>query len=114
MSVQNVIRYLEENKAKYPQEALLKSLRDAGYTESDIQRGMKAVYEGVPIPLGIKPSFWDFRSVRVYASGGEKFLDFITGFFALWVLSFVFSFVFGGVFSVMFRMVGIGGSGYYG
>ncbi len=81
MSVEAVKKYLEENKAKYPRETLAGELRGGGYPEDEIQAGLQAVYGGV----GVSPatfSFWDFRSVRTYHHGIEKFIDFVAGFFA--------------------------------
>ncbi len=103
MSVEAVKKYLEENKAKYPRETLAGELRGGGYPEDEIQAGLQAVYgvgEAAP-----HASFWDFRSVRVYRSKGEKFIDVLAGFFAPWI-----SGVFFGFFSGLF---GIGGPLFY-
>jgi len=90
MANENITTYLQENKEKYSVEVLAGKLRSAGYPEDQIQEGVRLVYGGGAsgvAPTGAKTSFWDFRSIRVYRSGGEKIIDALFGFFVVGTLA---------------------------
>lgn len=98
MANENILAYLRGNKEKYPIEVLRKKLAGAGYPLDQIEEGIRVVYGGETPSLPsskAKTSFWDFRSVRVYRSGGEKIIDalfgfFVVGIFAPWLIFSIF------------------------
>ncbi len=86
----NIEKYLRENKNKYPKEILIDELKKSGYKDEDIRKGIGEVFgnktghqEKQSAEAG---SFWDFSKKKIYQSGSEKFLDFLFGLFAPWIL----------------------------
>lgn len=101
---ENILKYLRGNKDKFSQQVLKEKLVGAGYPRDQIGEGIRIIYGGEVPPspaAGAKTSFWDFKSARTYTSSGEKFVDFLAGFFAPPVAVFVSSFFFGGFFNIL-------------
>lgn len=97
MPNQYIIDYLKRNKDKFSFEVLKEKLFKAGYPSDQIEEARKIVYEKkeeivAPSPF-IKEkkilSFWDFWHKKVYTSGGEKILDFGTGFVFAIILKYI-------------------------
>jgi hypothetical protein len=73
---QEIINYFEENKGQRTKEKLIEELKQKGFKQSEIDKGVKKVY------LCSNPldgDFWDFRSKKIYCSESEKMKDFALG-----------------------------------
>jgi hypothetical protein len=92
---QNIITYLSGNKEKYPKEVLVAELRKSGYSEGDITEGVAQVFDGKTSAVAsVKTSFWNFREKKIYTSAGQKWADFLFGFFGINViLGTIFTFL---------------------
>jgi hypothetical protein len=98
---EQAIRYLRENKGKYPLWELSKTLHGAGYGEDDICASIREVFPeeaGAVPPPPIPPAnqlFWNFQDKKTYIGTGQKWLDFFFGIFApglaIWMIALVFS-----------------------
>jgi uncharacterized RDD family membrane protein YckC len=74
MPNEQILRYLVDNKDKFPSEVLLQQLRESGYPEEDILAGAQMIYSGsgnVPtfMPLTIRYAGIGARFVAVLIDG---------------------------------------------
>jgi hypothetical protein len=74
--LQEIVKYLSQNKEKFSREILMAELRKAGYSDFDINEGATLVFE-----QGDRNSFWNFKEKKIYLSSSEKWKDFLFGFF---------------------------------
>lgn len=88
---EQAIKYLRENKGKYPAEELAKTLRDARYDAEDVRVSVGEVFgyqSSTPPQVSSEgQSFWNFTEKKVYTSAGKKWLDFLCGVFAPFLFS---------------------------
>ena len=89
---EQAIKYLRENKGKYPAEDLAKTLREAGYDSEDVRMSINEVFFDGERPkypqVSLEDqSFWDISDTKIYVSASQKWLDFLCGVF---VPGFVF------------------------
>ncbi len=88
------IQYLRENKDRYEKNVLIKSLRKAGYKESDIQESLREVY-GTNQPNKNKQNSAENGNGKNYKNirtAWQKVKDFLLGLFILGILFIVQAF----------------------
>lgn len=111
---ENIKNYLEQNKDKFPKEALINALKKSGYIENDINEVANQVYKksNQDIKAENKPAnFWDFKTKKIYLNKKEKQKDFFFGLALPWVFA-VLQFIFYNlsdfyIFSIVGQILGI-------
>lgn len=88
---EQIIRYLNDNKDKYPKESLVNELSKVGYSERSILESVQAVYGRAEVVNGGKTSFWNFKDKKEYRKASEKAGDVFLGFLFPWVFGWAIS-----------------------
>jgi hypothetical protein len=93
-NLDNITKYLWDNKGKYSEDELLNELSKIGYAEDEIRQGIRIVY-GSESTLGKSelPSqstgFFNMLDKKVYSNKKEKFFDFLFGFLGVIIVNSV-------------------------
>lgn len=83
---QDVVKYLQNNKNRQPQEESIRILGEIGYGSNDINEELAFVYQNNGLANKQQTGFWDFNSKKIYSSGGEKVVDFFSGLLVPWIV----------------------------